>query len=85
MPSIQTNSDAWKPYTEAEFETITGSGGKITGYYVLTEFAAATSEAFATIDGGTVAKNEVYRAKLAAPLPLRPWEMEDSSGGISLQ
>jgi hypothetical protein len=32
-----------------------------------------------------VAKNEVYRAKLAAPLPLRPWEMEDSSGGISLQ
>ncbi len=45
---------------------ITESGGKITGYYAPTEFAGATSEAFATIDVGTMAEYESYRAKLAA-------------------
>ena len=57
---------AWKTYAEAEFAPITESGGKITGYYSPTEFAGATSEAFATIDVGTMAEYEVYRAKLAA-------------------
>jgi hypothetical protein len=33
--------------------------------YAPTEFADATSEAFATIDVGTTAEYEVYRAKLA--------------------
>jgi hypothetical protein len=56
----------WRAYAQAEFEPITESGGRITGYYAPTEFAGATSEAFATIDVGTMAEYEVYRAKLAA-------------------
>jgi hypothetical protein len=55
----------WKAYAEAEFVPITESGGKITGYYAPTEFAGATSDAFATIDVGTMAEYEIYRAKLA--------------------
>ncbi len=56
----------WLLYAQAEFQPITESGGQITGYYAPTEFAGATSEAFATIDVGTMAEYEVYRAKLAA-------------------
>src|ERR1700759_1637007 len=56
----------WRTYAQAEFAPITESGGRITGYYAPTEFAGATSEAFATIDVGTMAEYEVYRAKLAA-------------------
>src|ERR1700750_2612765 len=56
----------WREYAQAEFAPITESGGKITGYYAPTEFAGATSEAFATIDVGTMAEYEDYRAKLAA-------------------
>jgi NIPSNAP len=56
----------WRAYAQAEFAPITESGGRITGYYAPTEFAGATSEAFATIDVGTMAEYEVYRAKLAA-------------------
>ena len=55
----------WRAYAEAEFAPITESGGHITGYYTPTDFAGATSEAFATIDVGTMADYEVYRAKLA--------------------
>jgi hypothetical protein len=57
--------DAWKTYAEAEFAPIAERGGKITGYYAPTEFSGATSEAFATIDVGTMAEYEAYRAKLA--------------------
>ena len=57
---------AWKAYAEAEFAPIAESGGKITGYYAPTEFSGATNEAFATIDVGTMAEYEGYRAKLAA-------------------
>jgi hypothetical protein len=56
----------WRAYAQAEFEPITESGGRITGYYAPTEFAGVTSEAFATIDVGTMAEYELYRAKLAA-------------------
>jgi hypothetical protein len=56
----------WRGYAQAEFDPITESGGRITGYYSPTEFAGATSQAFATIDVGTMAEYEVYRAKLAA-------------------
>jgi len=56
----------WRVYAQAEFAPITESGGRITGYYAPTEFAGATSEAFATIDVGTMAEYELYRAKLAA-------------------
>jgi hypothetical protein len=55
----------WLAYAKAEFEPISASGGSITGYYAPTEFAGATSEAFATIDVGTMAEYEMYRAKLA--------------------
>src|ERR1700743_3351878 len=56
----------WRAYAQAEFAPITECGGQITGYYAPTEFAGATSEAFATIDVGTMAEYEVYRATLAA-------------------
>jgi hypothetical protein len=56
----------WRAYAEAEAAPIAESGGRITGYYAPTDFAGATSEAFATIDVGTMAEYEVYRAKLAA-------------------
>lgn len=56
----------WLAYAQAEFAPITESGGRITGYYAPTEFAGATSEAFATIDVGTMSEYEKYRAKLAA-------------------
>jgi hypothetical protein len=56
----------WRAYAQAEFAPIAECGGRITGYYAPTEFAGATSEAFATIDVGTMAQYEVYRAKLAA-------------------
>jgi hypothetical protein len=55
----------WKAYAEAEFAPITECGGKISGYYAPTEFSGKTSEAFATIDVGTMAEYEVYRSKLA--------------------
>jgi hypothetical protein len=56
----------WRAHAQGEFEPITESGGRITGYYAPTEFAGVTSEAFAMIDVGTMAEYEVYRAKLAA-------------------
>jgi hypothetical protein len=56
----------WRTYAQEEFDPITECGGRITGYYAPTEFAGATSEAFATIDVGTMAEYEIYRAKLAA-------------------
>ena len=56
----------WRVYAEAEHGPITDSGGTISGYYAPTDFAGATSECFATIDVGTMAEYEVYRAKLAA-------------------
>ncbi len=56
----------WRAYAQAEFAPITASGGRITGYYAPTDFAGATSEAFATIDVGTLADYEIYRARLAA-------------------
>ena len=34
----------WRAYAQAEFEPITESGGRITGYYAPTEFAGATSD-----------------------------------------
>jgi hypothetical protein len=56
----------WRTYAQAEFGPIAESGGRITGYYAPTDFAGETSQAFATIDVGTMAEYEVYRQKLAA-------------------
>jgi hypothetical protein len=57
---------AWRAYADAEFAPISECGGRIAGYYTPTEFAGATSDAFALIDVGTMAEYEVYRTKLAA-------------------
>lgn len=56
----------WMAYAKAEVVPIEESGGKVTGYYAPTDFAGDTAEAFATIDVGTMAEYEIYRAKLAA-------------------
>jgi hypothetical protein len=55
----------WKAYAEAEIAPITEAGGKAIAYYAPTDFAGDTAEAFATIDVGTMAEYEIYRAKLA--------------------
>ena len=73
----------WRESAEAEFAPITESGGKITGYYAPTEFAGATSEAFATIDVGTMAEYEIYRGKLAAhPQHIENVKKIEASGAI---
>jgi hypothetical protein len=73
----------WRAYAQAEFNPITESGGRITGYYAPTEFAGATSEAFATIDVGTMAEYEVYRARLAAhPIHQENARKVEKSGAI---
>jgi hypothetical protein len=56
----------WKAYAEAEIAPIAAAGGKAIAYFAPTEFAGDTAEAFATIDVGTMAEYEIYRAKLAA-------------------
>lgn len=73
----------WRAYAQAEFAPITESGGRITGYYAPTEFSGHTSEAFATIDVGTMAEYEVYRAKLAAhPVHKENARKVEASGAI---
>ena len=73
----------WRDYAEAEFAPISESGGRITGYYAPTEFAGATSEAFATIDVGTMAEYEVYRARLAAhPAHVENVKKVEATGAI---
>jgi hypothetical protein len=73
----------WRAYAQAEFAPITECGGRITGYYAPTDFAGDTSEAFATIDVGTMAEYEVYRAKLAAhPRHQENARNVDASGAI---
>jgi hypothetical protein len=73
----------WRTYAQAEFEPIRESGGRITGYYSPTEFAGATSDAFATIDVGSMAEYEVYRAALAAhPMHQENVRKIEASGAI---
>lgn len=55
----------WKTYVEAEIAPIAAAGGKAIAYFAPTDFAGDTAEAFATIDVGTMADYEIYRAKLA--------------------
>jgi hypothetical protein len=55
-----------KAYAEAELRPIRESGGNIIGYYLPTDFAGATNEAFGVIEFASLADYEVYRAKLAA-------------------
>jgi NIPSNAP len=55
-----------RAYAEAEQKPIQESGGKIIGYFLPTDFAGATNEAFGVIDFPSLAEYEIYRAKLAA-------------------
>jgi len=56
----------FKAYAEAEITPIAEAGGKVIAYFAPTDFAGDTAEAFATIDVGTMAEYETYRARLAA-------------------
>jgi hypothetical protein len=55
----------FKAYAEAEIAPIAEAGGQAIAYFAPTDFAGDTAEAFATIDVGTMAEYEIYRAKLA--------------------
>ena len=71
-------------YAAEERIPIRESGGKIIGYFLPTDFAGATSEAFGLIDFPSLAEYEVYRAKLAAhPLHKRNAALLESSGAVA--
>jgi len=53
-------------YTDAEMDPIRRSGGKIVGYFLPTEFAGPTNEAFGLIEFATLSDYERYRGQLAA-------------------
>ena len=72
-----------KAYVEAEQRPIRESGGKIVGYYLPTDFARATNEAFGIIDFPSVSEYEIYRKKLAAhPLHKEYVEKLGRSGAL---
>jgi NIPSNAP len=72
-----------RTYVEAEQKPITECGGKIAGYFLPTDFAGATNEAFGIIDFDSLAEYEVYRAKLAAhPLHIQYVEALERSGAL---
>ena len=64
-------------------DPISESGGNILGYFLPTDFAGATSEAFGLIDFPSLAEYEVYRAKLAAhPLHKKNVAALESKGAV---
>jgi hypothetical protein len=70
-------------YAADEQIPIRESGGKILGYFMPTDFAGATNEAFGLIDFPSLAEYEVYRAKLAAhPLHKKYVDLVESSGAL---
>ena len=70
-------------YVEAEFRPIRESGGNIVGYFLPTDFAGATNEAFGIIDFPSLAEYEIYRAKLAAhPLHQKCAETLERTGAL---
>src|ERR1700733_1560594 len=72
-----------RAYVETEMKPISESGGSIVGYYLPTDFAGATNEAFGLIDFPSLAEYEIYRAKLAAPpLHKRYVEVLESTGAL---
>ena len=72
-----------REYVEAELKPIRESGGKIVGYYLPTDYAGATNEAFGLIDFPSLAEYEVYRAKLAAhPLHKQYVERLERTGAL---
>ena len=70
-------------YAAEEQIPIRESGGKIVGYFLPTDFAGATNEAFGLIDFPSLAEYEIYRAKLAAhPLHKKNVAILQSSGVV---
>ena len=55
-----------RTYVEAELKPIRECGGNVVGYFLPTDFAGATNEAFGIIDFSSLAEYEIYRGKLAA-------------------
>lgn len=55
-----------REYVQAELKPIRECGGTVVGYFLPTDFAGATNQAFGIIDFPSLAEYEVYRAKLAA-------------------
>jgi len=53
-------------YAADEQIPIAESGGKIVGYFLPTDFAGTTNEAFGLINFPSLAEYEVYRTRLAA-------------------
>jgi hypothetical protein len=70
-------------YVEAELKPIRECGGDVIGYFLPTDFAGATNEAFGIIDFPSLAEYEVYRAKLAAhPLHKQYLDTLERSGAL---
>jgi hypothetical protein len=70
-------------YAADEQIPIRESGGKILGYFMPTDFAGATNEAFGLIDFPSLAEYEVYRAKLAAhPLHKKNVAVVERTGAL---
>jgi hypothetical protein len=70
-------------YATKEQIPIRESGGNILGYFLPTDFAGATNEAFGLIDFPSLAEYEIYRAKLAAhPLHKRNAALLESKGAV---
>ena len=70
-------------YAADEQVPIRESGGNILGYFMPTDFAGATNEAFGLIDFPSLAEYEIYRAKLAAhPLHKKYVEVVEKSGAL---
>jgi hypothetical protein len=55
----------FRTYVAAELEAIRRSGGKIVGYFLPTDFAGPTNEAYGLIDFATLSSYEQYRRALA--------------------
>ncbi len=54
-----------KSYVAAELDPIRRSGGETLGYFLPTDFAGPTNEAFGLIDFRSLAAYEQYRSALA--------------------
>lgn len=73
----------FKTYVEAELDAIRRSGGKIVGYFLPTDFAGPTNEAYGLIDFLTLASYEQYRSALAEdPVHKRNAAELERSGAI---
>ena len=56
----------FRTYVDNELKVIRRSGGKIVGYFLPTDFAGSTDEAFGLIEFATLASYEQYRKTLAS-------------------